>query len=100
MNNDPTNKQDSERSARPGDESLWAIVKTDNDMNYDKKKYIIWDWKNPVISHWIINPGLVVNELLLGQTVPKVMLIERKGNKPFYQRSFIPCPHCGELQKG
>ena len=69
-------------------------------MNYDKKKYIIWDWKNPVISHWIINPGLVVNELLLGQTVPKVMLIERKGNKPFYQRSFIPCPHCGELHSG
>lgn len=66
-------------------------------MNYDKTKYKIWNWKNPMILHWIINPGLVINELILGQTIPKVMLIERKGNKPFFQRSFIPCPHCGEL---
>jgi hypothetical protein len=35
-------------------------------MNYDKKKYKIWDWKSPVILHWIINPGLVINELILG----------------------------------
>lgn len=69
-------------------------------MNYDKKKYKIWDWKSPVILHWIINPGLVINELILGQTIPKVMLIERAGKKPFYQRSLIPCPHCGTLHNG
>lgn len=69
-------------------------------MNYDKEKYKIWDWKSPMILHWIINPGLVINELLLGQTVPKVMLIERKGEKPFYQRALVPCPHCGELHSG
>lgn len=69
-------------------------------MKYDKKKYKIWDWKSPAILHWIINPGLVVNELLLGQTIPKVMLFEREGNKPFYQRSLVPCPHCGELHSG
>lgn len=69
-------------------------------MQYDKKKYKIWNWKSPVILHWIINPGLVVNELILGQTIPKVMLIEREGNKPFFQRSIIPCPHCGELHSG
>ncbi len=48
-------------------------------MKYDKKKYKIWNWKSPVILHWIINPGLVINELILGQTIPKVMLIEREG---------------------
>jgi len=69
-------------------------------MNYDKTKYKIWNWKSPVILHWIINPGLVINELILGQTIPKVMLIEREGNKPFFERSFIPCPHCGELHSG
>jgi len=69
-------------------------------MKYDKEKYKIWDWKSPVILHWIINPGLVINELILGQTIPKVMLIEREGEKPFNQRSFIPCPHCGELHSG
>lgn len=69
-------------------------------MKYDKEKYKIWNWKNPVVLHWIINPGLVINELILGQTIPKVMLIEREGKKPFYKRSFIPCPHCGELHSG
>ncbi len=69
-------------------------------MNYNKTKYKIWDWKSPVIIHWIVNPGLVINELILGQTIPKVMLIEREGKKPFYQRALIPCPHCGELHSG
>ena len=69
-------------------------------MKYDKEKYKIWNWKNPMILHWIINPGLVINELILGQTIPKVMLIEREGKKPFYQRSLIPCPHCGTMHNG
>jgi len=69
-------------------------------MIYDKEKYKIWNWKSPVILHWIINPGLVVNELILGQTIPKIMLIEREGKKPFYQRSLIPCPHCGTMHSG
>ena len=75
-------------------------IEKDDNMKYDKTKYKIWNWKSPVILHWIINPGLVLNELILGQTIPKVMLIERKGNKPFHQRSLIPCPHCGELHSG
>lgn len=69
-------------------------------MNYDKSKYKIWNWKSPLILHWIINPGLLINDLFLGQTIPKVMLIERYGNKPFYQRSIVPCPHCGTLHNG
>ena len=69
-------------------------------MNYDKKKYKIWNWKNPMILHWIINPGAAFNELVLGQTIPKVMLIEREGDKPFFQRSLIPCPHCEALHSG
>ena len=69
-------------------------------MNYDKEKFKMWNWKNPMILHWIINPGLVINDLFLGQTIPKVMLIEREGKKPFYQRSHVPCPHCGTLHSG
>lgn len=69
-------------------------------MNYDKETYKIWNWKNIVILHWIINPGLVINELMFGQTIPKVMLIERKSKKPFYQRALVPCPHCGMLHNG
>ena len=69
-------------------------------MEYDKTKYKIWNWKSPVILHWMINPGIVINELILGQTIPKVMLIEREGDKPFFERSLVPCPHCGMLHNG
>jgi len=69
-------------------------------MNYDPDKYKIWNWKSPVILHWMINPGLIVNELILGQTIPKIMLIEKDGSKPLYQKSFIPCPHCNTLHSG
>ena len=66
-------------------------------MNFDKKKYNVWTWKNPLILHWIINPGLAFNELILGQRVPKITLIEKGGRKPLAERSFIPCPHCDTL---
>jgi len=69
-------------------------------MNYDKKKYKLWDWKSPLIFQWKVNPGLAINELVLGQVIPKIMLIEREGNKPFNQRTFVPCPHCGTMHNG
>lgn len=69
-------------------------------MHYDKTKYKIWNWKNPLILHWIINPGLAINELFLGQVIPKVMLIEREGKQPYYQRTLVPCPHCGTIHSG
>ena len=69
-------------------------------MNYDKKKYKVWDWKSPMILHWILNPGLAFNELALGQTIPKVMLIDRESEKSMYQRSLVPCPHCGTQHNG
>ncbi len=69
-------------------------------MSYDKKKYKIWNWKNLAVLHWIINPGIIILDLFLGQVIPKVMLIKRDGNQPFYQRSLIPCPHCGTLHLG
>jgi hypothetical protein len=66
-------------------------------MNFDKKKYHVWTWKNPLILHWILNPGLTINELVLGQRVPKVSLIEKGGRKPLAEKSFVPCPHCDTL---
>ena len=47
--------------------------------------------------HWIINPGLAINELLLGQRVPKTMLIEKDSSKSLQEKTKIPCPHCDML---
>lgn len=55
-------------------------------MEYDKTKYKIWTWNNPVMLHWIINPGLAINELLLGQRVPKTMLIEKDSLKSLQEK--------------
>jgi predicted nucleic acid-binding Zn ribbon protein len=77
-----------------------GYIKKTTDMNYDRVKYKIWNWKSPVILHWIINSGLVINELILGQTIPKVMLIEREGKNSYFKPSMVPCPHCGTLHNG
>ena len=69
-------------------------------MEYDKTKFKIWTWKNPVMLHWIINPGLVINELLFGQRVPKIMLIEKDSSKSLQEKTKIPCPYCGTLHSG
>jgi hypothetical protein len=69
-------------------------------MKIDETKYKIWTWKNPLMLHWIINPGLAINELVLGQRVPKITLVERKSTKPLSDKTFIPCPHCETLHSG
>lgn len=66
-------------------------------MKFDAAKYKIWTWKNPLMLHWIINPGLAFNELILGQRVPRVTLIERNSEKSLAERTFIPCPHCNTI---
>ncbi len=69
-------------------------------MNHDKTKYKLWTWRHPMVLHWIINPGLVINELLFGQRVPKIMLEEKGIKKPLGERTFVPCPHCNTLHSG
>lgn len=66
-------------------------------MQYDATKYRRLDWKHFTMLHWIINPGLALNELVLGQRVPKVMLVERNSNEIFAERTKVPCPHCNTI---
>lgn len=69
-------------------------------MKFDESKYKVYTWKHPLMLHWIVNPGLAVNELLLGQRVPKVSLMEKDSDKPRFERSFVPCPHCNAIHDG
>lgn len=50
---------------------------------------------HPLLLHWVINPGLAFNELVLGQRVPKLSLECQECNLPLIERSLVPCPHCG-----
>jgi hypothetical protein len=66
-------------------------------MEFDRSRYDVWQLPKPLLLHWVLNPGLVVNELLLGQRIPKVTLIERDTSRPLIERQSVPCPHCGTL---
>jgi len=64
------------------------------------RNFKVWKMPSPVIVHWVLNPGLAFNELVLGQRVPKVQLICQDCQDPFYNRSYVPCPHCQTMIHG
>lgn len=76
----------------------------------------VWTWKKPVVLHYILNPALVVNELLLGQRIPAHTKVCRHchtfsvdcphcnraidtmqwgGRRAFFHWGDLHCPHCG-----
>ena len=66
-------------------------------MQYDKNRFKIHALPHPLVLHWVLNPVIMFNELILGQRLPKVTLIDKKSDKPQLERSYIPCPHCETL---
>jgi hypothetical protein len=67
-------------------------------MKVDPEKYKVRTWKHFLSLHWIINPGLAVNELIMGQRVPALILLERTSKrKSLSEISFVPCPHCNTI---
>jgi hypothetical protein len=69
-------------------------------MEFDKEKYKIYTWRNWMVMHWILNPGLLINELILGQRIPKISLEDKTSKKIRLERTFVPCPHCKKLHDG
>lgn len=66
-------------------------------MEFDKNTYKVYTWKNWMYLHYIINPGLAFNELVLGQRIAKIGLVEKNTDKPFVERNYVPCPNCNTL---
>lgn len=63
-------------------------------MDIHKNKCKVYTWKHWMILHYILNPGLAINELILGQRVPKITPEDKSSEKPRVERSYVPCPHC------
>jgi len=59
-----------------------------------------WALPHPLIVHWVLNPGLAINEVLLGQRLPSTQLICRDCDGPMVDRSYVPCPNCKEMHLG
>ena len=66
-------------------------------MQYEKNKFKIWTLPHPLVLVWVLFPGAILNELILGQRLPKVMLIDKESDKPLMERTYVPCPHCETL---
>jgi len=49
---------------------------------------------NVLILHWIINPAMAINELLLGQRVPKGLLKDNSIDNTLFGGFYLVCPHC------
>ncbi len=66
-------------------------------MRYDKNRFKIWALPHPILLHWVLNPVIMFQELIFGQRLPKVSLVDKESDKPWMERSYIPCPHCETL---
>jgi hypothetical protein len=63
-------------------------------------KYERWAWPHTNVVFWVLFPASAINELLLGQRIPRLMLIDRTIDKPLMERTFVPCPHCDAMHDG
>lgn len=69
-------------------------------MKFNTEKYKVYTWKNWMMLFWILNPGSVINELIFGQRIPKISLEDKTSDKPRFERTVVPCPHCNTLHDG
>ncbi|MCY3742664.1 MAG: hypothetical protein OXH00_16745 [Candidatus Poribacteria bacterium] len=69
-------------------------------MQYDKNRFEIWAIPHPLILFYILFPSAIFSELIFGQRLPKVMLVDKKSDKPWMERTHVPCPHCETLNDG
>jgi len=69
-------------------------------MEYDRTTFKVRTWKHWTRIHWIINPLFAIIELVFGQRVPKIVLLDKTSDNPIMNGQFVPCPHCGKLNDG
>lgn len=55
---------------------------------------------NWALMHWLINPVFCVNEILLGQRMPRVIYFCIKCDLPLVLRQYIKCPTCCTFHRG
>jgi hypothetical protein len=57
------------------------------------------NWQpNPLLLHWVLNPGVAFNEVVLGQCIPKEYFTCKRC--PFGDRCYIRCPSCDSFHSG
>lgn len=50
--------------------------------------------------HWILNPGVAINELVLGQRMPERMFVCKSCETPMPDRCYVHCAACDSFHQG
>lgn len=66
-----------------------------NPLSIDKHRFKVYGPASPWVILWRIVPIFAVNELLFGQRIPRLSLLDQSSSKPRFERQVYPCPHCG-----
>jgi hypothetical protein len=66
-------------------------------MSLDMSRYKEIKLPNLLLVHWVLNPGLLFNEVILGQRIPKVTLLDQQSSDIYANRGYVLCPHCQSL---
>lgn len=57
-----------------------------------------WKATHPLLLHWVLNPGLAVNELVLGQRLPRTVYTCTACPRAHAPRQYTRCPVCRRFQ--
>lgn len=64
-------------------------------MEFDRERFDVIKLPHWALVHWVLNPGLAINELVLGQRLVQVSLIDHTSPAPLVDRTYYPCDTCG-----
>ncbi len=64
------------------------------------EEYSLCKLPNVLFVHWVLNPGLVFNELLFGQRIPARLYTCNLCPGPTWRRQYVHCPGCGQYHDG
>ncbi len=85
------------RSATEGDRRMNADYICPKCGGADFKR---WELPHPTILFWVLNPAVVVNEVILGTRIPKLQLICRTCQGGLIDCAYVPCPACKTMHMG
>ncbi len=52
-------------------------------------------WWKICTWHWILNPGLAINEIIFGTRIPSAVLLDDELGNTLVDQQLIVCQHCG-----
>lgn len=77
-------------------ESAWSEFTCPHCRSHD---FSTWAFPHPLIVHWVLNPGLMFNELLLGQRIPRITYFcTHCGGETGYLR-YLHCCGCNQFHE-